>query len=370
MKKATIVTDRYFTLGEVDKRIYGSFLEHLGRAIYGGIYEPGSPLSDKSGFRNDAASLVKELNVPIVRYPGGNFVSGYRWEDGVGDKASRPKRLELAWGVTEDNQFGLNEFSDWCKKAGTDPLMAINLGTRGVEEAKDIVEYCNHPGGTYLSDLRKSHGYEQPHAIKTWCLGNEMDGPWQIGHKTAVEYGRVANEAAKVMKWVDPSIELVACGSSGLNMMHLCEENARALVIASRFAPGASSSLSPARSLLSHTASRLARLCGGLPPVTDCTSGFRCFSASLLANCHLSGLATRGYSFQTALLYELIRNGAQIAEVPQVFGVRSYGASKLAFRDCLELLRTLSGLSIRRLHYGRLPMLGPAQTQSRTSHAA
>lgn len=153
-------------------------------------------------------------------------------------------------------------------------------------------------------------------------------------------------------------------------MVRLCEENARALVIASRFAPGASSSLTPARSMLSHTASRLARLCGGLPPVADCTSGFRCFSASLLAGCNLSGLATRGYSFQTALLYELIRNGAQVAEVPQAFGVRRYGDSKLTLRDCLELLRTLAGLSMRRLHYGRLPMLAPAQTQSSNSHAA
>ena len=218
MKKAEIRIDKYGILSKIDKRIYGSFLEHLGRAVYGGIYEEGSSLSDENGFRLDTLELIKELNVPIVRYPGGNFVSGYNWEDGVGAKDKRPKRLDIAWFVTETNQFGMNEFFDWAKKAETEAMMAINLGTRGVNEAREIVEYCNHPGGTYLSDLRKSHGYKDPHNIKLWCLGNEMDGPWQIGTKTAYEYGRIANESAKVMKWVDPSIELVACGSSNVYM--------------------------------------------------------------------------------------------------------------------------------------------------------
>ncbi len=218
MKKANIVTDKYFITGRVDPRLFGSFIEHLGRAVYEGIYQPGQLTADRSGFRSDVAELVRELNVPVVRYPGGNFVSGYNWEDGIGPKESRPARLELAWGVTEDNSFGLNEFVSWCKKAATEPMMAINLGTRGAAEAKDIVEYCNHKEGTYLSDLRRSHGYEQPHNIKLWCLGNEMDGPWQIGHKTASEYARAALESAKIMKWVDPSIELVACGSSGQGM--------------------------------------------------------------------------------------------------------------------------------------------------------
>lgn len=214
--KAEITVNPKFTVGEVDKRLFGSFIEHLGRAVYGGIYDPGSPLSDEQGFRKDVIALINELNVPIVRYPGGNFVSGYIWEDTVGPKEDRPKRLELAWGVIEDNSFGLNEFSDWAKKANTNVMMAVNLGTRGIKEAREVVEYCNHPSGTKLSDLRVQHGYEKPHDIKVWCLGNEMDGPWQMGMKTAYEYGRTANEAAKVMKWVDPDIETVACGSSGL----------------------------------------------------------------------------------------------------------------------------------------------------------
>jgi alpha-N-arabinofuranosidase len=217
-RQAKMTVDKDFIIGEVDKRIYGSFLEHLGRAIYGGIFEPGHSTADDQGFRQDVMQFVKNLHVPIVRYPGGNFVSGYNWEDGVGPVADRPRKLDLAWRTTEPNLFGLNEFVDWCRKANTQAMMAINLGTRGVEEARQLVEYANHPSGSYWSDLRIRHGYQQPHHIKTWCLGNEMDGHWQIGHKTAVEYGRIASESAKVMKWVDPSIELVACGSSSGEM--------------------------------------------------------------------------------------------------------------------------------------------------------
>ena len=218
MKKAQVIIDKEFIIGKVDRRIYGSFIEHLGRAVYDGIYQPDSPFADAQGFREDTIALVRELQVPIVRYPGGNFVSGYKWEDGIGPKELRPKRVDLAWQVIESNQFGLNEFSDWAKKAGTDVMMAVNLGTRGILEAKELLEYCNFGGGTYLSDLRKKHGYEKPHAIKTCCLGNEMDGPWQTGHKTATEYGRLADETAKAMKTLDPSIELVACGSSNSGM--------------------------------------------------------------------------------------------------------------------------------------------------------
>ena len=217
-KKATFTLHKELSIGEVDPRLYGSFLEHLGRAIYGGIYEPDHPTADEHGFRRDVIDLVQELGVPITRYPGGNFVSGYRWEDGVGEKNQRPRRLELAWRTIETNQFGLNEFVTWCRKVDTEPLMAINLGTAGVDEARQIVEYCNHSAGTFWSDLRRLHGWEKPHGIKYWCLGNEMDGPWQIGHKTAEEYGRLACEAAKAMKWVDPRVELVACGSSGRGM--------------------------------------------------------------------------------------------------------------------------------------------------------
>ena len=190
-------------MAQLTLRLYGSFIEHIGRAVYGGIYEPEHPFVDEQGFRQDVLNLVHELNVPIVRYPGGNFVSGYNWEDGIGPQANRPRRLELAWRTIETNQFGLNEFVSWCRKARSEPLMAINLA-RGADAARAIVEYCNHPGGTYWSDLRKSHGYSKPHGVKYWCLGNEMDGPWQIGHKTAEEYGRTACEAAKVMKWVRP----------------------------------------------------------------------------------------------------------------------------------------------------------------------
>jgi alpha-N-arabinofuranosidase len=222
-EKSTMLLDKNFVISEIDPRIYGSFIEHLGRAVYGGIYEPGHPLADEQGFRTDVLDLVKQLDVPIVRYPGGNFVSGYNWEDGVGPLELRKRRLELAWKTIETNEVGTNEFADWAKKANTEVMMAVNLGTRGIDAARNLVEYCNHPSGTYYSDLRRSHGYADPHKFKTWCLGNEMDGPWQIGSKTAVEYGRLALEAAKVMKWVDPTIELVACGSSSSSMATFAE---------------------------------------------------------------------------------------------------------------------------------------------------
>ncbi len=218
MIKAKLTLDRDFTIGKVDPRIFGSFVEHLGRAVYSGIYEPEHPSADGMGFRGDVMDLVKELRVPIVRYPGGNFVSGYNWEDGVGPVGERPKRLDLAWKSLEPNLVGTNEFVQWARRAGSDPMLAVNLGTRGIDEARNLLEYCNHASGTYWSDLRRSHGYSEPHDIKVWCLGNEMDGPWQMGHKTAEEYARLAHETAKMMKLVDPSIELVACGSSHSRM--------------------------------------------------------------------------------------------------------------------------------------------------------
>jgi alpha-N-arabinofuranosidase len=216
--KGKMTVHREFTTGEVDKRIYGSFIEHLGRAVYGGIYEPGHPEADEQGFRKDVLGLVRELDVPIVRYPGGNFVSGYNWEDGVGPAEKRPARQDLAWMTLEPNKFGTNEFVQWARRANSQVMMAVNLGTRGPDAARNLVEYCNFPEGTAWSDLRRSHGFRKPHNIKLWCLGNEMDGPWQICHRTAAEYGRIAAEAAKVMKWTDPSIELVACGSSNARM--------------------------------------------------------------------------------------------------------------------------------------------------------
>jgi alpha-L-arabinofuranosidase len=218
MKKATMTLDRDYAIGTIDKRLYGNFVEHLGRCVYGGIYEPGHPTADKNGFRRDVLELVRKLNVPVVRYPGGNFVSGFNWEDSIGPVMDRPRRLDLAWFTTETNEVGLHEFYNWAKEAGSDVMYAVNLGTRGPDAARNIVEYCNHPKGTYWSDLRRKNGREEPMNIKLWCLGNEMDGPWQMGQRTAYDYGRVAYESAKMMKWVDPSIEVVASGSSSSQM--------------------------------------------------------------------------------------------------------------------------------------------------------
>ena len=214
MLKSRIIVDRDFVISTLDRRMFGTFVEHMGRCVYGGIYEPGHATADSRGFRQDVLELTRELGPTIVRYPGGNFLSGYNWEDGVGPRQDRPTRLDLAWGSTETNAFGTNEFIDWCRTAQVEPMFAVNLGTRGPDEARHFIEYCNHPGGSYYSDLRKSHGYVEPHDIKFWCLGNEMDGPWQICRKTAEEYGRAAQETAKVMRWVDARVELAACGSS------------------------------------------------------------------------------------------------------------------------------------------------------------
>ncbi|XCP83475.1 alpha-N-arabinofuranosidase [Roseburia hominis] len=214
MEKAKIVCSKSFIIGEIDPRLYGSFLEHMGRVIYTGIYEPGNENSDEEGFRKDVLQKVKEMQVTSVRYPGGNFVSTYHWEDGVGPKEGRPHKLELAWKSIETNEFGTNEFMSWAKKAGVQPIFTVNLGTRGIEEAAHYIEYCNFPAGTKYSEMRRSHGVEEPYGIKMWCLGNEMDGKWQIGHKTAEEYGKLAAEAGKVMKLIDPEIELIICGSS------------------------------------------------------------------------------------------------------------------------------------------------------------
>jgi alpha-L-arabinofuranosidase len=221
VREARVILDRDYEIASIDPRLYGGFAEHLGRHIYEGIYEPTHPTADGYGFRQDVVELVRELGMPVMRYPGGNFVSGYRWEDGVGPRDKRhlrPARLDLAWNSTEPNEFGTNDFVDWCRQVSSAPMLAVNLGTRGPESAQALVEYCNHPGGTWWSDLRHQHGYCEPHGVKLWCLGNEMDGSWQMGHKTATEYGRVACEAAKLMKWTDPTIELVACGSSGRGM--------------------------------------------------------------------------------------------------------------------------------------------------------
>ena len=211
----TVYVDFRRQLGAIDRNLFGSFLEHLGRAIYEGVYDPGSKQSDSNGFRKDVIAEIKELGVPIVRYPGGNFVSGYNWLDGVGPKKDRPVVLDKAWDSLNSNQFGTNEFMAWCQAAGTLPLMGLNLGTGSTEEAAALVEYCNVDKGTRWSELRRKHGVADPYGVRHWCLGNEMDGPWQIGHITATEYGYKAADAARQMRAVDPSLTLIACGSSG-----------------------------------------------------------------------------------------------------------------------------------------------------------
>ncbi len=225
MSKVRIFADKNMKIGDIDKHIYASFLEHLGRAIYEGVYEPGHPTADDDGFRQDTIDLIKELNVPMVRYPGGNFLSGYDWRDGIGPKDKRPTRLDLAWFTTETNQFGTDEFMKWCKKTGIEPMMAVNMGTGTPLDAAHLVEYCNHEGGTALSELRKANGAEKPYDVKYWCIGNEMDGPWQICHMDADSYGKKALETAKMMRWTngeiperdrpkDEKLKLIVCGSS------------------------------------------------------------------------------------------------------------------------------------------------------------
>ncbi len=221
--KAKILVNKNFIVDKIDRRIYGSFIEHLGRAVYGGIYDPSHPSADELGFRKDVLELVKKLNVPIIRYPGGNFVSGYNWEDGTGDRNKRPKKIDLAWNSIETNEVGTDEFQEWIKRANSELMMAVNLGTRGPDDARNLVEYCNSDTDTYYANLRRKNGFEKPFSIKTWCLGNEMDGKHQMGHKTASEYGRCAAEAGRLMKWVDPSIELVACGSMFFHMQSFGE---------------------------------------------------------------------------------------------------------------------------------------------------
>ncbi|GAA4468876.1 alpha-N-arabinofuranosidase [Phytohabitans houttuyneae] len=218
MDTARLSIDPAFRIGPARRRLFGSFVEHMGRCVYGGVYEPGHATADGHGLRGDVLDLTRELGVSVVRYPGGNFVSGYRWEDGVGPVGDRPRRLDLAWKTIETNAFGLDEFMRWARAAGVEPMMAVNLGTRGVQEACDLLEYANHPGGTHFSDMRRKYGAEEPYDIRLWCLGNELDGPWQVGHKTADEYGRLAAETARAMKMIDPSVSLVACGSSNRGM--------------------------------------------------------------------------------------------------------------------------------------------------------
>jgi len=216
--EARLVLDPTRRVAELDRRLFGSFVEHMGRCVYTGIYEPGHATADEDGFRVDVLDLVRELGVSTIRYPGGNFVSGYRWEDGVGPRSERPVRRDPAWRSTETNEIGLDEFMIWSAKAGVETMLAVNLGTRGVQEALDLLEYATHPGGTTLSQVRMANGGADPYPIGLWCLGNEMDGPWQTGHKTAAQYARLAAETARAMRQVQDGLELVACGSSSSSM--------------------------------------------------------------------------------------------------------------------------------------------------------
>ena len=220
MKKATLKLDKDFPIAKVDQRIFSTFIESIRDLVYGCIYNPNHPTADEQGFRKDVLELMRELKSSAIRYPGGNFVSAYHWMDGIGPRKNRPVRYDKAWGQIENNHMGIDEYTDWVRKAGSEPMLAVNLGTGTPEEAANEVEYTNMEGGTYFSNLRKKYGHEKPHNIKLWCLGNEMDGTWQMGEKTAEEYGRIAYEAAKQMRAIDPNIELVACGSCANDKTH------------------------------------------------------------------------------------------------------------------------------------------------------
>ncbi|MEU4240205.1 alpha-N-arabinofuranosidase [Actinoplanes sp. NPDC026619] len=218
MLNASFRLDPAFTIAPVSRRTFGSFVEHMGRCVYTGIYEPSHPTADADGFRQDVLALTRELGVSVVRYPGGNFVSGYRWEDGIGPVADRPVRRDLAWHSLETNEVGIEEFMRWAGKAGVEVMYALNLGTRGVSEALDVQEYLNHPDRTRLAELRRANGADKPYGITMFCLGNELDGPWQTGHKTAHEYGRLAAETARALRAAEPWLELIAVGSSSSSM--------------------------------------------------------------------------------------------------------------------------------------------------------
>ncbi|MDQ0735962.1 arabinosylfuranosidase ArfA [Arthrobacter agilis] len=218
MQNARLTLDPSFTVGPINRNIFGGFVEHLGRHVYDGIHEPSHATADDEGFRQDVIELVKEMGVSTIRYPGGNFVSGFRWEDSVGPREERPTRLDLAWHSTETNQVGMHEFASWLQKVDSDLMLAVNLGTRGTSEALELLEYSNLPKGTALADQRMANGRPDPFDVKIWCLGNEMDGPWQLGHRSAEDYGKLAAITARAMRQLDPSIELVACGSSSAHM--------------------------------------------------------------------------------------------------------------------------------------------------------
>lgn len=214
LPQARIKIDTDRVVGVVDPHVFGNFTEHLGRCIYGGIYDEGNPLSDSEGFRQDVMRAVSDLNVSLLRWPGGNFVSGYHWEDGIGPKDKRLIRRDDAWGAIETNRFGTDEFLKYCERVGAEPYLCINAGLGSIDEARHWVEYCNEPAKTHYSDLRRANGHEKPWNVRIWGLGNEIDGPWQLGHRSAEDYAKFALEAAKAMRRADESIQLIASGSS------------------------------------------------------------------------------------------------------------------------------------------------------------
>lgn len=216
--KAQIFVDSNRTIAPISPLLFGGFVEHMGRCVYEGIYDPTSSNSDAQGLRKDVLEALRDQTYTVIRYPGGNFLSGYNWLDGVGPKDQRPRRRDLAWQSIETNQFGTNEFMGFCKAINAAPMLGVNMGTGDIQSASDLVEYCNAPVGTYWSDLRASHGFKYPHNVRYWCVGNEMDGPWQIGRLDAAAYGKKALEAAKMMKWQDPNIKTILCGSSSDRM--------------------------------------------------------------------------------------------------------------------------------------------------------
>jgi len=231
-QKAQIFLDTNRTIAPISPLLFGGFVEHMGRCVYEGIYDPKSTHAESNGLRKDVMEALRDQAYTVVRYPGGNFLSGYNWLDGVGPKNQRPRRRELAWQSIEANQFGTNEFMEFCKNVDVVPMLGVNMGTGTIQAAADLVEYCNAPTGTYWADLRASHGFKDPHNIPYWCVGNEMDGPWQMGHLDAVAYGNKALEAAKLMKWTSPGIQTVLCGSSNVGMPTYPEWDRTALEIA------------------------------------------------------------------------------------------------------------------------------------------
>ncbi len=171
MKETTLTLHTQFQIGPLDERVFGGFLEHMGRAIYEGVYDPKSPHADEDGFRTDVLEALQRWRLTAMRYPGGNFASGYHWLDGVGPREQRPTVLELAWQSIDPNQFGTDEYIKLCHRMNWTPMLTVNLGTGTPEEAGRWVEYCNRPAGTKFADMRIANGSTAPHGVKLWCLG-------------------------------------------------------------------------------------------------------------------------------------------------------------------------------------------------------